>query len=101
MKDKINNFWNNKKLTDEEKNEKLIETCQRVFSTDDGKIVLGMLLTDLRLFKYSSTDTERERILNDYAKFFIRERLGISETKSLTDFIAQTAFETAVSGGGK
>ena len=92
-------FWNNRKLTEEEKEKMLVETCQRVFGTDDGKIVLNMLLTDLRLFKYSNT--KRERILNDYAKFFIRERLGISETKSLTDFIAQTAFETAVSGGGK
>jgi len=99
MKNKINNFWNNKKLSDDEKNEMLVETCQRLFGTDDGKIVLNMLLTDLRL--YTDANTKREKILNDYAKYFIRERLGVRDEKVLTDFIAQTAFETAAAGGGK
>jgi len=87
-------FWNNKKLTPEEQNEMLIETCQKVFSTEDGKIVLNMLMTDLRMF--DPANTKRDKYLNDYAKFFIQKRLGVSKTKSLTDFIA----ETAVSGGG-
>jgi len=53
-----------------------------------------MMMTDLCLF--DSVHTKREKYLNDYAKFFVRERLGVRDTKSLTDFIA----ETAASGGG-
>ena len=88
-------FWNNEKLSAANKNEMLIETCRKVFSTDDGKIVLNMLMTDL--FFFDKGETEKEGFLNEYAKFFIRERLGVRDTKSLTDFIA----ETAASGGGK
>jgi len=95
---KQNDWWNNKRLSPKEKNEMLVETCQRLFNTEDGKIVLNMLLNDLRL--YEPANTKREKTLNEYAKFFIRERLGLSGTKSLTDFIAQTAFETISSGGG-
>jgi len=88
------NFWDNKKLKPEEQNEMLVETCRKVFGTEDGKIVLNMLLADLFFFKQAHT--KRENFLNDYAKFFIRNRLGVRETKALTDFIS----ETAVSGGG-
>ena len=94
MKGIFGNFWKDKKLTDEEKKEMLIETCRKVLGTDDGKIVLNMLMTDLRLFDHANT--KREKYLNDYAKFFIRERLGVRDTKAMTDFIA----ETAASGGG-
>jgi len=96
MNNKINwRFWEDKNLTAQAKNEMLVETCRKVFSSDDGKIVLNMLLTDLFLFE--NTRTKREYALNEYAKFFIRERMGISDSKSITDFIAQTA----VSTGGK
>jgi hypothetical protein len=88
-------FWKNKNLTEEEKNALLVKTCQRVFSTDDGKIVLNMLLTDMSMF--DTAISKRDKALNEYAKFFIRKRLGVSDTKLLTDFIA----ETAVTGGGK
>ena len=90
----IFNFWNNKELTPEKQNEMLIETCRKVFGTEDGKIALNMLLTDL--FFFERTHTKRENFLNDYAKFFIRERLGVRDTKALTDFVA----ETAACGGG-
>ena len=88
-------FWKNKKLTPQEQNEQLVETCRRVFGSEDGKIVLNMLLTDH--FMFECTRTEQERALNEYAKFFIRERLGVCDTKPLTDFIA----ETSVCEGGK
>jgi len=88
-------FWKDKKLTEEEKHALLVETCRKVFSTDDGKVVLNMLLTDLHMFETSNT--ERETALNEYAKFFIRRRLGVRDTKSMTDFIA----ETAVTEGGE
>jgi len=89
-------FWKNKKLKPKEQNDLLVDTCRKVFSTPDGNIVLNMLLTDLFLFE--RTHTKRENFLNDYAKFFIRERLGVGDTKSLTDFIAKTA---AAEGGYK
>jgi len=88
-------FWKNKDLTPQERNEMLVETCRKVLSTEEGKIVLNMLLTDLRL--YEGTRTKQEKALNEYAKFFIRERLGVSDTKALTDFIARTS----VSEGGE
>jgi hypothetical protein len=88
-------FWKDKKLTEEEKNALLVETCQKVFSTEEGKIVLNMLFTDMHLFE--PVVTNQAQALNDYAKFFIRERLGVRDTKLMTDFIA----ETAVTGGGK
>jgi len=82
-------FWKNNSLTKEEKNAELVNTCKRVFGTDDGKVVLNMLLTDLCLFE--NTKTEDDKALNEYAKYFIRERLGVSDTKDITDFIAETA----------
>ena len=88
-------FWKDKKLLPWEKNERLMEKFRKVFNSEDGKIVLNALMTDLFLFEKVQTD--RQNNLNDYAKFFIRNRLGISETKALTDFIAQTA----ASEGGK
>jgi len=88
-------FWKNKKLSPEARNELLVETCRKVFNTEDGKIILNMLLADLRL--YEDARTKREKTLNEYAKFFIRERLGVRDMKALTDFIA----ETAASEGGR
>jgi len=87
-------FWKNKTLTPQQQNEMLVEACRKVFGSVEGKIVLNMLLTDLFLFE--DAITERDRALNEYAKFFIRERMGVRGTKSLTDFIAETA---AAAGG--
>jgi hypothetical protein len=88
-------FWKNKGLSAEERNNLLVGACRRVFSSEDGKIALNMLLSDL--FVYETTHTKREQALNEYGKFFIRERMGVRDTKALTDFIA----ETAAFGGGK
>jgi hypothetical protein len=82
-------FWRDKQLSAAERNEALVETCRRVFGTEDGRVVLNMLLSDLFLFE--AAGDEREQALNEYAKFFIRERMGVRETKGLTDFIAETA----------
>jgi hypothetical protein len=70
--------------------------CRRVLGTDEGKIVLNMLLTDLRL--YEPSRDEAEQALNNYAKFFIRERLGVVNTVSLTDAVMA---EANLSRGGK
>lgn len=87
-------FWKDAKLSPGEQNEALRNACREVFSTPKGKIVLNMLLTDLCLYEKVTTDDEG--VLNEYAKFFVRERLGVGDTVALTDFIA----ETAASRGG-
>jgi hypothetical protein len=92
------NFWNNDKLTEEEKNKLLVETCQRLFSTGDGRIILNMLLTDL--YYFTAAPDEGGEALNEYAKFFIRERLGVRDTVALSNAIVSEA-ETAVARGGK
>jgi hypothetical protein len=86
---RIGFFWQDGDLSPAEQNERLVATCVRVFGTEEGKIVLNTLLTDLCL--YEPADSKRERALNEYAKFFIRERLGVRDTKALTDYIAETA----------
>jgi hypothetical protein len=91
-------FWDNPRLTDEEKNEELVAACRRVFSTEDGRIVLNMLLTDLYFFDQAPEPDGAA--LNNYAKFFIRGRLGVRGTVALSDAIASEA-ETAASRGGK
>jgi hypothetical protein len=91
-------FWHDAELTDEEKNRKLVAACRRVFSSEDGRIALNMLLTDLKFFE--QTADAGGAVLNNYAKFFIRERLGVRGTVALSDAIAGEA-ETAASGEGK
>jgi hypothetical protein len=92
---KLFQFWKEKSLTPEECNAMMVDTCRKVFGTSEGKIVLNMLLTDLFLFE--RTHIKKEQALNEYAKYFVRERLGVRDTKDLTDFIA----ETAAAEGGK
>ena len=94
MSKPLSAFWRDKRLTAGERNAALVGTCRSVFGSAEGKVALNMLLADLCLFEPART--KRERALNEYAKFFIRERLGVRDTKALTDFVA----ETAASGGG-
>jgi hypothetical protein len=90
-------FWQDEKLTDEEKNRELVAACRRVFSTADGRAVLNMLLTDLDFFDQAPGNDGAA--LNNYAKFFIRERLGVRNTVALSNAVAVEA-ETAASRGG-
>lgn len=71
--------------TAEEQNKALQKTFKRVFQTEDGKIVLNALLTDLHFF--NEAKTEAETALCEYAKFLIRERLGVKKT-----FVISNAF---------
>jgi hypothetical protein len=91
------NFWDNPKLTDEERNEELVAACRRVFSTEDGKIALNMLLKDLYFF--DEAPGPEGAALSNYAKFFIRGRLGVRDTVALSNAVAVEA-ETAASRGG-
>ncbi len=62
--------------------------CQRVFTTEEGRIVFNMLMTDLRFF--DEANTEAEVALSEYAKFFLRERLGIVNTLDATNALMKT-----------
>lgn len=61
----------------------LQKTFKRVFKSAEGKIVLNALLKDLFYFDAAPSDTEK--VLCEYAKFFIRERLGVKKTLRITD----------------
>lgn len=67
----------------EEQIKVLRETFKRVFKTEDGRIVFNALLNDL--FYFTEAKTEAEKALCEYAKFFLRERLGVTKTLDITD----------------
>lgn len=69
----------------EEQRAELQKTFKRVFQSADGKIVFNALLKDL--FYFDAATSDAEKALCEYAKFFIRERLGIKKTLSITDAI--------------
>lgn len=69
--------------TPEKQYEELQKICKRVFKSADGKIVLNALLKDLFYFDAAASDAEKA--LCEYAKFFIRARLGIKKTLAITD----------------
>jgi hypothetical protein len=79
-------------LTAQEQHTILTDTCRRVFTSNDGKVVLNMLLTDLHFFDECRSETETA--LNNYAKFFIRDRLGVGNTLALSNTVLAEA-ETA------
>lgn len=66
-----------------EQKEALQKTFRKVFKTEDGKIVFNALLKDL--FYFDKATSEAEKALCEYAKFFMRERLGIKKTLDITN----------------
>lgn len=66
----------------------LQKVLQEVFSTEYGKIALNVLLTDL--FFLEEAQTEKEKNLCEYAKYFLRERLGLDKTFVFTNKIIET-----------
>ena len=67
----------------DEQNKELQKIFKRVFQSADGKIVFNALLKDLYYFDTATSDAEKA--LCEYAKFFIRERLGVKKTLAITD----------------
>jgi hypothetical protein len=63
--------------------EEIQRLFRRVFLSPDGQEVLRILLNDWSFFDVC--DTEQKRVLNDYAKIFIHEKLGISRITIYTD----------------
>jgi hypothetical protein len=64
----------------EEENQRLF---RRLFLSPDGQEALRILLNDWSFFDIC--DTEQKRILNDYAKIFLRSRLGMSRITVYTE----------------
>jgi hypothetical protein len=57
---------------------------RRVFLSPDGLEVLRILLHDWSYF--TICDTEQKRALNDYAKIFLHDHLGMSKITVYTEF---------------
>lgn len=65
---------------------KAIQTMfRKVFSTPEGKVVLNILLSDLRY--YRPAQNEADYALCEYGKKLLRERLGLEDTAAITDCI--------------
>jgi hypothetical protein len=56
--------------------EEIRRLFRRVFLSPDGQEVLRLLLNEWSFFDMA--DTEQKRILNDYAKIFLHDHLGLS-----------------------
>jgi hypothetical protein len=57
---------------------------RRVFLSPDGQEVLRILLNEWSFFDIA--DTEQKRVLNDYAKLFLHDHLGMSKITVYTEF---------------
>ena len=68
-----------------ERDKRMSECFRRVFSTDEGRIVLHQILTDLRFYDECVTDTDIA--LNNFAKFMIFKRLKCDNYKQITNAI--------------
>ena len=68
-----------------ERDKRMSECFRRVFSTDEGRLVLHQILEDLRYYKECVTDTDVA--LNNFAKFMIFKRLKCDNYKQITSAI--------------
>jgi hypothetical protein len=58
---------------------------RRVFMNGDGLEVLRILLNDWHFFDVC--ETERHRAMNDYAKYFLHEHLGLADLYLASDLV--------------
>ena len=68
-----------------ERDKRMTECFRRLFSTQDGRIVLHQLLTDLRF--YDECISETDVALNKFAKFMIFKRLKVQNKREITKLI--------------
>ena len=68
-----------------ERDKRMSECFRRVFSTDEGRLVLHQILEDLRYYKECVTDTDVA--LNNFAKFMVFKRLKCDNYKQITSAI--------------
>lgn len=57
---------------------------RRVFLSPDGQEILRLLLNEWSFFDIC--DTEEKRVLNDYAKIFLHDHLGMSRITVYAEF---------------
>jgi len=60
---------------------------RKVFLSPDGQTVLRILLEDWSFFNICKTD--QQRVLNDYAKIFLHDYLGLNGITVYTEFDAE------------
>ncbi|MBO7714414.1 MAG: hypothetical protein J6S85_12635 [Methanobrevibacter sp.] len=71
----------------EEKDMRMVRLFRKVFLSEDGKIVLRQILTDLNYFDECKTNDDVVR--NNYAKFVIKTRLMIDNKDRLTNAVLE------------
>ena len=76
----------------EEKKREQRDILLEVFGTPRGIDALNIILDDLHFFHW--TENEGERALNEYAKFLIRERLGVVNTHLLAEAVMTEASQS-------
>lgn len=72
-----------KSLNEDDQHKELVKMFRRVFSSGEGKIVLGVLLEDMHYF--NSCDNAEEMALSNYAKKIVREYLGNEDNMDLCE----------------
>jgi hypothetical protein len=61
------------------------QAFRRVFLSEDGRKVLRLLLNDWHFFDIC--ETERHRVMNDYAKYFLHHHLGLADLYLASDLV--------------
>ena len=69
-----------------ERDKRMTECFRRVFSTDEGRLVLHQILVDLKFYETENV-TETSVTLNNFAKFMIFKRLKCDNYKQITSAI--------------
>jgi hypothetical protein len=69
-----------------ERDKRMSECFRRVFSTDEGRLVLHQILVDLKFYETENV-TETSVTLNNFAKFMIFKRLKCDNYKQMTSVI--------------
>ena len=68
------------------RDKRMSECFRRVFSTDEGRLVLHQILVDLKFYETENV-TETSVTLNNFAKFMIFKRLKCDNYKQMTSAI--------------
>lgn len=72
---------------DAERTEDMRKTFRRLFSSTEGKKVFNVVLNQLCYFR-ECTNAE-EMTLNNFAKFLLREDMGITDSVHITDTLLE------------
>lgn len=76
-----------KKATKKDEEEEIHRIFRETFKTEDGKKCLNFILNDLLYFDVCRT--QDEQALANYGKILVNQRLGITDTIALSDFMIE------------